>query len=119
MVLRQTMRKRMQAKLRAIKEGLRRRMHWPVGKTGRWLQAVVSGYYRYYAVPRNSPALKAFRIAVTRLWYRTLRRRSQKDRITWKRLAQWIRRWIPLPRIVHPYPEQRLAVMTQGRSPVR
>ena len=118
-VVRQTMRKRMQAKLKALKEDLRRRMHLPVGEVGRWLQTVVSGYYRYHAVPRNYPALKTFRLAVIRLWLRTLRRRSQKARVTWKRMGQWVKQWIPTPRILHPYPEQRLVVMTQGRSPVR
>ena len=30
-----------------------------------------------------------------------------------------IDRWLPRPRILHPYPEQRLRVTTRGRSPVR
>jgi group II intron reverse transcriptase/maturase len=118
-VLRQTIRKRMQAKLKVIKEGLRRRMHWPVQEVGKWLKAVVDGYFRYHAVPRNHPTLKAFRNAVIRLWLRALRRRSQRARVTWKRMARWVDQWIPTPRILHPYPEQRLDVMTRGRSPVR
>jgi group II intron reverse transcriptase/maturase len=118
-VLRQTIRKRMRAKLKAIKEALRRRMHRPIAEVGRWLRTVVSGYYRYFGVPRNYPALAVFRYEVVRLWYRTLRRRSQKDSLTWKRMATLARRWVPTPRIVHPYPDQRLLVMTRGRSPVR
>ena len=118
-VLRQTMRKRMQAKLKAIKEGLRRRMHLPIREVGKWLQAVVGGYLRYHAVPRNYPALKTFRNAVIRLWHRTLRRRSQKARVPWKRMTCWVEQWLPPPRILHPHPDQRLSVMTQGRSPVR
>lgn len=119
MVLRQTMAKRMRAKLRELKEELRRRMHWPVAEVGRWLQAVVRGYYRYYAVPRNFPALKAFRFGVVWLWHRTLRRRSRKSRLTWDRMKRLAKRWVPTPRILHPYPDARLGVMTRGRSPVR
>jgi RNA-directed DNA polymerase len=50
---------------------------------GKWLRQVVTGYFNYHAVPTNSPALTAFRFFVTELWQRTLRRRSQKDGMTW------------------------------------
>ncbi len=118
-VLRQTMRDRMRAKLKAIKEGLRRRMHEPIAEVGRWLGMVVRGYYQYFGVPRNYPALKVFRYEVIRMWRQALRRRSQKARLTWTRMTRLARAWVPTPRIVHPYPEQRLLVMTRGRSPVR
>jgi len=118
-VLRQTIGKRMQAKLKELQEDLRRRMHLPLPQVGRWLRAVINGYYRYYAVPRNYPALKAFRYALVRLWRQSLQRRSQKSRITWKRMAALAKRWLPTPRILHPYPDERLIVMTQGKSPVR
>lgn len=109
-VLRQTMRQRMQAKLKAVGQLLRRRMHAALPEVGRWLRSVVEGYYRYYAVPRNYPALKSFRFEVIRLWRLTLRRRSQKARVTWKRMIAIAQRWLPTPRILHPYPEQRLIV---------
>jgi len=118
-VLRQTRRDRMRAKLRAVRDGLRARLHVPRDDVGRWLGQVVAGYYRYFAVPRNYPALSLFRYEVVRLWCQALRRRSQKSRITWARMLRWAGQWIPQPRIMHPYPEQRLLVMTQGRSPVR
>jgi len=121
-VLRQTKRKRMQRKLKQVKSELRRRLHQPVDKVGAYLRSVVQGHYRYYGVPRNGPALSAFRHAICWLWWRTLRRRSQKHRRT-RKLRQRFRRWLDLylpgPRILHPYPNQRLAVMTRGRSPVR
>lgn len=119
-VLRQTSAKRMQAKLRELKETLRRRMHAAVPEVGRWLRSVVEGYYRYYGVPRNYPALKSFRYALVRLWRQTLRRRSQKSRVTWKKMEKLAEKWLPNPRIIHPYPSlERLIVTTQGRSPVR
>ena len=118
-VLRQTMATRRRAKLKQIKLELRLRLHRPVYEVGAWLHRVVQGYYRYYAVPRNYPALSAFRDEVVRLWRWTLRRRSQKTRITWERVNRLTKLWIPPPRILHPYPEKRLAVMTRGKSPVR
>ena len=60
-VLRQTIRKRLQAKLNAVKAELRLRMHAPIQDTGKWLRSVVSGHIRYYGVPMNSHALKVFR----------------------------------------------------------
>ena len=118
-VLRYPMKRRMRAKLKAIKEGLRRRMHRPVAETGRWLQSVVGGWQRYYAVPRTYHWLNAFRRRVIWLWWRTLRRRGDKRKANLRQVYRLAARWLPLPRILHPYPEQRFAVMTQGRSPVR
>ena len=101
-VLRQTMRKRMCAKLKELKDELRRRMHLPVPVMGQWLRSVLLGHYRYYGVPRNQRKLSAFRYQVFRLWQRTLRRRSQRHRLTQERMNRLALRWIPSPRIFHP-----------------
>jgi RNA-directed DNA polymerase len=101
---------RMRARLREIKEQLRRRMHEAIPDQGRWLRAVVTGFFAYHAVPTNSRALGAFRYHVTDLWRRTLRRRSQKDRMTWDRIAKIAAYWLPAPRVLHPWPNQRFAV---------
>jgi RNA-directed DNA polymerase len=111
-VLRQTIRKRMQAKLNEVKAELRRRMHDPIPEVGKWLRSAVSGHIRYYGVPRNGPALHAFRWQVGRHWHRVLSRRSQKGRVRWARMKRQIARWLPPARIVHPYPSQRLIVHT-------
>lgn len=103
-VLRQTMRKRMQAKLQAVKQELQRRRHTTIGEQGKYLRAVVQGHLQYYAVPRNFPALTAFRRAIGRLWWQSLRRRSQRSRIAWERMARIIRVSLPQVRICHPYP---------------
>lgn len=118
-VVRQTLRSRMQAKLVAIKQWLRQHLHDPVQVVGRHLAQVLRGHFQYYGVPRNGPALRLFRDAVERLWLRALRRRGQKHRLPWPRMRRLFRRYFPAPRIVHPYPDQRLAVMTQGRSRMR
>src|SRR5215217_5970826 len=110
LLCRKTRRDRMRAKLREIKEELRRRMHQPIPEQGRWLRQVVTGYYNYHAVPTNSRALEAFHYHVIDLWRRTLRRRSQKDGSTWERIARIANDWLPKPRILHPWPQQRFAV---------
>jgi len=111
-VVRQTIRKRLQAKLSEVKAELRRRLHAPIPDVGRWLRAVVDGHLRYYGVPMNRPALFTFCFQVGRLWYRTLRRRSQTARITWERMRRLIQCWLPPARITHPYPLRRLGVVT-------
>jgi RNA-directed DNA polymerase len=109
-VRRKTMAKRMRAKLREVREQLRRRVHEPIARTGAWLRSVVQGYFNYHAVPMNYRSLAAFRYQVVRAWRRALSRRSQRARIGWARLATLVARWLPLPRIVHPYPSVRFAV---------
>ena len=107
---RKTRRDRQRAKLQEIKEELRRRMHQPIPLQGSWLKQVVTGHFAYYAVPTNARALSAFRHYVTDLWRRTLRRRSQKDGLTWDRMTKLADDWLPAPRILHPWPDQRFAV---------
>jgi RNA-directed DNA polymerase len=79
-----------------------------VPKTGKWLRSDVRGYFNYHAVPGDGKRLQAFRDGVTRYWRHTLRRRSPEGRIDWERMDQLVRRWIPLVRILHPYPSVRL-----------
>ncbi|MGB6725485.1 MAG: group II intron reverse transcriptase/maturase [Terracidiphilus sp.] len=111
-VLRQTIRKKLQAKLNSVKAELRLRMHAPVQDTGKWLRSVVSGHIRYYGVPMNSHALKAFRYKVGWLWHRALSRRSQNGRVPWDRMRRLIDRWLPPVRVYHPFPLRRMGVIT-------
>ncbi len=110
LIRRKTRRDRMRAKLRMIKEEMRRRMHLPIPIQGKWLGQVVAGYFRYHAVPTNSRALVAFRYHVANIWRRTLARRSQKDKTTWERMRKMVADWLPAPRILHPWPNVRFAV---------
>ncbi len=111
-VLRQTMRKRLQAKLGEVTTELKRRMHDPVPEVGKWLRSVVGGHIRYYGMPMNGPALALFRFEVGWRWHRVLSRRSQTGRVLWNRMRRLIDRWLPSPRICHPYPLRRLGVIT-------
>jgi RNA-directed DNA polymerase len=119
MVLRLTSAKRMRAKLHAVKLELRRRMHRPIPEQGQYLRAVVTGHARYFGVPCNGTRLRTFRYQVARLWRRTLCRRSQRGELPWRRMARLKTHWLPISRICHPYPNQRLIVTTQGKSRVR
>jgi RNA-directed DNA polymerase len=100
----------MRAKLREIKEALRQRRHRPIPETGKWLAQVVAGYFAYHAVPTNSPAIAAFRYHVLVLWYRQIRRRSQRARIAGAQMAKLADEFLPKPRILHPWPSIRFAV---------
>lgn len=116
---RRTMRTRMQTKLREVKAELRRRMHLSIPVQGAWLASVVRGHFAYYAVPTNLHSLRAFRTAVEKLWLQSLQRRSQRDRMRWDRMHVLTQRWVPRPRIQHPWPDERFDVRTRGKSRVR
>jgi RNA-directed DNA polymerase len=118
-VQRQTFAPRFRAKLAEIKVELRRRMHLPVPAQGAWLRSVLLGHYHYYGVPLNGDALQRFRKAVTRMWQRSLSRRSHKGYVKWDRMNRYVDKWLPVAHIYHPYPDIRFGVMTRGRSPVR
>jgi len=60
LVLRKTVRKRLLAKLKQVKDELRKRMHRPLAEVGKWLRSVVQGYFNYHAVPGNLASLQRF-----------------------------------------------------------
>ena len=107
---RTTRRDKMRVKLKALKEELRRRMHEPIPEQGRWLAQVVRGYFAYHAVPTNFRRLSAFRYHIGGFWMRTLRARSQKDRVTWAKMQRLVIDFLPKPRIQHPWPDDRFLV---------
>lgn len=118
-VWRQTMRKRMRTRLAGIKADLQRRRHDPVPDQGAWLRSVVRGYFQYHAVPGNFRALASFRALVRRTWFRSLRRRSQRSRLNWDRFDVVASRWLPRPKILHPWPLRRFDARTRGGSRMR
>jgi group II intron reverse transcriptase/maturase len=117
MLTRHTRRDRKMAKLLEITEDLRRRWHQDVPEQGQWLAGVMRGYFAYHAVPTNNRALQAFRHHVIDLWRRALRRRSQRDRTTWADMDRLAARFLPRPRITHPWPAQRFRVKHPGDVP--
>jgi RNA-directed DNA polymerase len=102
-----TSKQRMVAKLKTIKVELLRRKHDRISQVGAWLRKVVTGYYQYHAVPGNIDQLRTFRQRIDRLWRNVLVRRSQRAKKRWESLTPVFNRWIPIPRILHPYPHAR------------
>jgi len=111
-VVRHTKRKKRQAKLKELATELRHRMHLPIPVQGAYLRSVLSGHYRYYGVPGNSRNIAAFRYEVTKLWRKTLSRRSQTAAVSWDRMNRLVARWLPPARLCHPYPDARFGVTT-------
>jgi len=101
---------RLRNKLREVKEELRNKINANIPEQGRWLGQVVRGYFAYHAVPSNIQALRAFRYHVTCAWLWLLNRRSQRTRWTWEKMERLAGRWLPMPRILHPWPNARFAV---------
>src|SRR5215471_5293586 len=108
-VRRKTIAKRMAAKLKDIRAQLRKRMHDRIPGTVDWLQQVVKGYFQYHAIPGNFARMRAFRSEVLRSWMQTLRRRSQRHRMSWERFAARLAPLLPPVQIMHPYPDVRFA----------
>jgi len=106
-VTRLTAKKRMRATLAAIRAALMRRRHEPISVIGSWLNRVVQGYFNYHAIPTNLIRLDGFRSEVCRAWRHALLRRSQRHRCRWDRFNRLATRFVPYPRKLHPYPEQR------------
>lgn len=119
LLLRHTSKARMRAKLVELRDEIRRRRHLPVFEQGRWLRDVVRGYFAYHAVPTNTDRLAEFRTQVARHWHKAIRRRSQRDRTAWDRMARLVDRWLPKARVIHPYPWERFDARTRGGSRVR
>jgi RNA-directed DNA polymerase len=106
-VRRRTMAKRLRAKLLELKQALARQRHLPIAGQGQWLRGVVQGYFNYHAIPGNLAVLAAFRFRVVHHWLHALRRRSQRARMPWTRFGALSDRWIPTPKVLHPYPNRR------------
>src|SRR5208282_3700502 len=72
-----------------------------------------AGRNRLFRLPCSTTEFsgtEAFRLHTIRLWRRLRRRRSQKDRFTWKRIEKLAADFLPKPRILHPWPSDRFAV---------
>jgi RNA-directed DNA polymerase len=105
---RRTSRKKRQAKLKNLREEIRRRRHRPLREQHRWLVQVLRGHYGYYGVPTNIDALRSYRRDVQYAWHQALQRRSQRARWSeWERREFDLRWPLPKPTIGHPWPSAR------------
>ena len=116
-IKRKTRRDRMRAKLKEIKGEMRQRRHHSIPEQGHWLRQVVTGFFAYHAVPTNIWSLGTFRFRIIDLWRRSLRRRSQKDGTTWRRITKLANDFLPRACILHPWPQECFAVKNPRWEP--
>ena len=109
-LMRKTARGRLQAKMKEIRRQLMWHRHKPISEQGEWLRMVLHGYFNYHGIPGNGRALNAMRSDVGRAWLKALRRRGQRDKANWTFMKELMAEWLPPVHIVHPYPDERLAV---------
>ena len=107
MVGRETSAKRLRATLKVIKEHLMKYRHSPVMEQAEWLKRVLQGHLNYFAVPGNSRKVRALLTAVRKIWYKALKRRSQRNRLNWVKFGRFLDTVLPRAKILHPWPEQR------------
>jgi RNA-directed DNA polymerase len=107
---RKTKRQRRWDTIRRIAEELRQRRHEPINVQGRWLASVLRGHYAYFSVPTNLAAVRTLRHHVKVRWYLSLARRSQRTRLNWRRMNIVVRKYLPAPTVLHPWPEERFLV---------
>ena len=85
----------------SIYDWCRRHRHLPLQVQRQALARRVRGHYNYFGVSGNFRSLLIFAAAVRRAWHKWLCRRSQRNRLTWKRYDEWLstRCLLPRPRI--------------------
>lgn len=107
---RKTQRQRRWSFVRRIGQELDERRHEPIDVQGRWLRSVLRGHYAYYSVPTNITSVRNVRHHIKVRWYLSLLKRSQRSRLAWPRMNVLATRYLPLPTVLHPWPEQRFLV---------
>lgn len=82
--------------LQRVREWCRLHRHRPVSEQWESLKRKLRGHYQYYGVAGNDGALWRFSHEVYGVWRCWLNRRSQRARVTWKRMRLLHARY-PLP----------------------
>jgi group II intron reverse transcriptase/maturase len=100
-----TQSERLMSKLKALRSEAWKIMHAPLALQHRWLSRVLQGHYAYYGRPHNLRSLAMFAQEVRRIWFRLLKRRSQKSRyMSWDTFDTMTAQFkLPKPRIMHPW----------------
>jgi RNA-directed DNA polymerase len=93
-----TRKARIQKAIKAIGEWCRRHRHESLADQHAALSRRLRGHYQYFGVNGNMRSLRLVQRQAVRLWYKWLRRRSQRaDRLNWKRFNAYLEAF-PLPR---------------------
>jgi group II intron reverse transcriptase/maturase len=84
----------------SVYEWCRRHRHLPVKAQHAALMRRIQGHFNYFGVSGNFRSLLGVIEQVKRIWYKWLRRRSHRTRLTWERFADLLRDFpLPVPRI--------------------
>ena len=97
MVKRKTQATRMVRKLKELRAEMRKRWHVKVPEQHTWLSQVLRGHYAYYGLIFNHRAMNQFYQLIKRMWFKALKRRSQKSKMNWTKFDRLLRVF-PLPR---------------------
>lgn len=95
-----TNKKRLKQKFEVVKKWLHDKMHEPIIEVGKSIKRKIIGHYTYYGKNGNYSSLLKFYKYMKYTWYRTLRKRSQKNKIKYRdflRIWQYLE--IPMPEI--------------------
>ena len=88
--------KEMNVWLKAIRNRVKTKEWWKI------LQAKLRGHYQYYGVSGNMPAISQYYSITIRLVHKWLNRRSQKKRMSWSKLQDYLECYpLPKPSIKH------------------
>ena len=92
-----TRKARLQRAKVALNDFCRRHRHEPVKEQHASLCRRISGHINYFGVNGNLASVAWLVRAAERIWYRWLRRRSQRTRLNWQRFGDILKAF-PLPR---------------------
>lgn len=96
-VRRKTAKGRMTRALKRITEWCRRNRHLPMAEQREALERKLKGHYQYYGLTWNGRMLEIFRYEAVLIWWKWLKRRSQRGNMAWEIFAKLLERY-PLPR---------------------
>jgi len=95
-VKRKTAKDRFRKALARISAWCRQHLHDPLPAQRAALARKLTGHYGYYGITGNSASLGRLLFFVRRIWFKWLRRRSQRARLNWDRYAALLEVF-PLP----------------------
>lgn len=96
---RKTSKKKLRAKVQEMKEWLRSRMHCKVSETIKKMNTKLIGHYRYYGITDNTKSIRSYYEITTKMLYKTLNRRTQKNKYSYNKYYEKIEKQIVRPRI--------------------
>ena len=98
-IIRKTSKKKFRAKVQETKKWLRKRMHSNVTETIKLLNIKLIGHYRYYGITDNIESLRQYYEVVAYMLFKTLNRRTQRNKYSYKEYYEKIEKKIVRPRI--------------------